>query len=67
MEAAGVPVLSQLDPTTITEAQLPVLVKASSGGGGRGMRVVERLEDLAETIASAAREAESAFGDPTVL
>src|SRR6201990_1529334 len=37
MAAAGVPVLNELDPDTVTEGQLPVLVKASSGGGGRGM------------------------------
>src|SRR4051812_32562837 len=39
MAAAGVPVLERLDPATVTEDQLPVLVKASAGGGGRGIRV----------------------------
>lgn len=67
MRAAGVPVLEQLDPATITEADLPVLVKASAGGGGRGMRVVHTIDQLEETIAAAAREAASAFGDPTVF
>lgn len=67
MEEAGVPVLHQLATDEITEADLPVLVKASSGGGGRGMRVVDRLEDLEETVAAASREAASAFGDPTVF
>ena len=67
MSAAGVPVLGELNPETITAEQLPVLVKASAGGGGRGMRVVERLEDLAETIRTASLEAASAFGDPTVF
>lgn len=67
MDEAGVPVLSELEPDSITEAELPVLVKASSGGGGRGMRVVESLDELAETVASASREAASAFGDPTVF
>lgn len=67
MDEAGVPVLKALDPSEVTADHLPVLVKASAGGGGRGMRVVEDLADLEETLASAAREAESAFGDPTVL
>lgn len=67
MAAAGVPVLRELDPSSVTADQLPVLVKASAGGGGRGMRVVERLEDLAETIRTAALEAGNAFGDPTVF
>jgi acetyl/propionyl-CoA carboxylase alpha subunit len=67
MAAAGVPVLEQLDPAQITEGQLPVLVKASAGGGGRGMRVVERLADLAGEVEAARREAHSAFGDPTVF
>ncbi|TWP33954.1 biotin carboxylase N-terminal domain-containing protein [Leekyejoonella antrihumi] len=67
MADAGVPVLSRLDPDQITEAELPVLVKASAGGGGRGMRVVRKLADLTEEIESAAREAGSAFGDSTVF
>ena len=45
----------------------PVLVKASAGGGGRGMRVVEAHAGLAEALASASREAASAFGDGTVF
>ncbi|HEU4361586.1 MAG TPA: biotin/lipoyl-containing protein, partial [Mycobacterium sp.] len=67
MAAAGVPVLEQLDPDTVTAAQLPVLVKASAGGGGRGMRVVDNLADLSTQVAAASREARSAFGDPTVF
>ncbi|WP_344337589.1 biotin carboxylase N-terminal domain-containing protein [Brevibacterium salitolerans] len=67
MAEAGVPVLTELEPEVITEADLPVLVKASAGGGGRGMRVVERLADLRETVESASREAASAFGDATVF
>ena len=45
----------------------PVLIKASAGGGGKGMRVVERAEDLAAALVSARREAKSSFGDETVL
>ena len=67
MAAAGVPVLDELHPDTVTKEQLPVLVKASSGGGGRGMRVVTELSSLAGEVAAAQREAQSAFGDPTVF
>jgi propionyl-CoA carboxylase alpha chain len=67
MSAAGVPVLDELDPETVTQAQLPVLVKASAGGGGRGMRVVNELSSLPNEVAAARREAQSAFGDPTVF
>ena len=67
MAAAGVPVLDELDPDAVTEPQLPVLVKASAGGGGRGMRVVRELSALPAEVAAAQREAQSAFGDPTVF
>jgi propionyl-CoA carboxylase alpha chain len=67
MAAAGVPVLEELDPATVTDAQLPVLVKASAGGGGRGMRVVTELPSLEAQVAAAQREAASAFGDDTVF
>jgi propionyl-CoA carboxylase alpha chain len=67
MAAAGVPVLDELDPEALTAEQLPVLVKASSGGGGRGMRVVHELSALPGEVAAARREAQSAFGDPTVF
>ncbi len=67
MTAAGVPVLDELDPDTVTDDMLPVLVKASAGGGGRGMRVVRDLAELPEQVQAASREAESAFGDPTVF
>jgi propionyl-CoA carboxylase alpha chain len=67
MAAAGLPVLDLLDPAAVTEAELPVLVKASAGGGGRGMRIVRVLADLPEAVASASREAAAAFGDPTVF
>jgi acetyl/propionyl-CoA carboxylase alpha subunit len=62
--AAGVPTL----PTgAAEELGFPLLVKAAEGGGGRGMRVVERAEELDEALAAAAREAEAAFGDGTVF
>ena len=67
MADAGVPVLAELDPVGLTEADLPVLVKASAGGGGRGMRVVRTLDELAGQLDAARREAASAFGDPTVF
>ena len=67
MAAAGVPVLEELDPETVTADQLPVLIKASAGGGGRGMRVVRDLADLPREAEAARREAQSAFGDPTVF
>ncbi|HEY5148861.1 MAG TPA: biotin carboxylase N-terminal domain-containing protein [Mycobacterium sp.] len=67
MAAAGVPVLAELDPGTVTAAELPVLVKASAGGGGRGMRVVTELAELPAQVQAARREAKSAFGDETVF
>jgi len=67
MSAAGVPVLEELDPSGVTDSDLPVLVKASAGGGGRGMRVVTELSALATEVAAARREAASAFGDDTVF
>ena len=45
----------------------PLLVKASAGGGGKGMRLVTRAEDLAAAVTDAAREAAAAFGDPAVF
>ncbi len=63
--AAGVPVLPELDPGSVTT--FPVLVKASAGGGGRGMRAVLAASELDEAIESARREAQAAFGDGTVF
>ena len=67
MADAGVPVLDRIDPDAITEAHLPVLIKASSGGGGRGMRIVTDLASLSDELELASAEAASAFGDPTVF
>ncbi|MDA4886498.1 ATP-grasp domain-containing protein [Streptomyces sp. MS2A] len=55
------------DPADVTEADLPVLVKAAAGGGGRGMRVVRRLADLDAALTAARAEATSAFGDGEVF
>jgi propionyl-CoA carboxylase alpha chain len=67
MRSARVPVLPELDPESVTDADLPLLVKASAGGGGRGMRVVRTLDELAGSVSLARQEAESAFGDGTVF
>ena len=61
--AAGVPTLEAGQPA---ELGFPLLVKAAAGGGGRGMRVVERPDQLDEALQAASREAEAAFGDGTV-
>ncbi|MFC8144348.1 biotin carboxylase N-terminal domain-containing protein [Streptomyces paradoxus] len=53
--------------TDVTDADLPVLVKAAAGGGGRGMRVVRHLADLDAELAAARAEATSAFGDGEVF
>ena len=66
MAKAGVPVLS-VDPDSATPDDFPLLVKASAGGGGRGMRVVTDPADLAGELAAAGAEALSAFGDDTVF
>jgi acetyl/propionyl-CoA carboxylase alpha subunit len=66
MAAAGVPCLpSWTTPADVTS--YPVLVKASAGGGGRGMRVVRSADELAAAFEGAQREALSAFGDGTVF
>jgi propionyl-CoA carboxylase alpha chain len=79
MRQAGVPVLPGAvfdERTSPDEGQLraaaaqiglPVLVKAAFGGGGRGMRIVRELGDVADAVASARREAASAFGNGTVF
>ena len=74
MERAGVPQLpsstleSGADVALAAESiGFPLLVKASAGGGGRGMRVVEHEQDLADALDAARREAQAAFGDDTVF
>lgn len=74
-KAAGLPVLASSEPSADVEELLaaaedmefPVFVKAVAGGGGRGMRRVAERAQLRESIEAASREAESAFGDPTVF
>jgi acetyl-CoA/propionyl-CoA carboxylase biotin carboxyl carrier protein len=61
---AGVPTLAQGSPD---EVGFPLVVKASAGGGGRGMRIVRSLAALDDALASGRREAEAAFGDGTVF
>jgi propionyl-CoA carboxylase alpha chain len=63
---AGVPMLpSWTEPDEVTD--FPVLVKASAGGGGRGMRIVRTAAELPEAMDAARREAQAAFGDGTVF
>jgi propionyl-CoA carboxylase alpha chain len=65
---AGVPTLpSSADPTAGADIGYPLLVKASAGGGGKGMRVVESADALVESVAAAQREALNGFGDDTVF
>ncbi|MCP8998829.1 biotin/lipoyl-binding protein [Pseudarthrobacter sp. RMG13] len=72
----GVPVVPGIAEPGMTDAQLmeaapavgfPLLIKPSAGGGGKGMHIVERHEDLEATLATARRVAASAFGDDTLF
>ncbi|MDO8389921.1 MAG: biotin carboxylase N-terminal domain-containing protein [Actinomycetota bacterium] len=67
MREHGVPVAPDNTVESLAEVGLPALVKASAGGGGRGMRIVRDASALAEAIAGAEREAAAAFGDGTVF
>jgi 3-methylcrotonyl-CoA carboxylase alpha subunit len=76
VRAFGVPVVPGYDGDDQSPERLraeaerigtPVLIKASAGGGGRGMRVVDDLAQFCEALASARREAKAAFGDDAVL
>ncbi|MCK5913058.1 MAG: pyruvate carboxylase, partial [Desulfuromusa sp.] len=73
---AGVPIVPGTENPVETDeealifaksAGYPIIVKASSGGGGRGMRVVQNKKELLEGLKSAASEAQAAFGDATVF
>jgi 3-methylcrotonyl-CoA carboxylase alpha subunit len=76
MEKAGVPLVPGYhgrdnDPALLAKEAArigyPVLIKASAGGGGKGMRRVDRAEDFAASLASCQREAQASFGDQHVL
>ncbi|WP_371625129.1 acety-l/propionyl-CoA carboxylase subunit alpha [Streptomyces sp. NBC_01116] len=67
MAGAGVPLLAPVDPATAGPGDLPLLLKAASGGGGRGMRIVRELDALPGELLAAAAEAASAFGDGEVF
>ncbi|MBV9782264.1 MAG: ATP-grasp domain-containing protein, partial [Acidisphaera sp.] len=76
MERSGVPLVpgyhgEAQDEETLAAAAArvgyPVLLKASAGGGGKGMRIVERVEDFPASLSSARREAKSSFGDDRML
>jgi len=76
MEKAGVPLVpgyhgadqdAALLAKEAKKVGFPVLIKAASGGGGKGMRIVESAADFAAALASAKREAKASFGDDTVL
>src|SRR5690625_6518480 len=76
MEKAGVPLVpgyhgSNQDPDFLQaqadEMGYPIMIKASAGGGGRGMRIVDQSADFKEALVSCQREAAAAFGDDTVL
>jgi propionyl-CoA carboxylase alpha chain len=74
MADAGVPLVPGAElgaeadlAATGAEVGFPLMVKAAAGGGGKGMRIVEAPDDLADAVAAARREAEGAFGDGTVF
>jgi len=76
MAAAGVPVVPGLEKKRLQEKDLrdwagkvgyPILLKAAAGGGGRGMRIIRRSEEIGPALATARNEARSAFGDDTIF
>ena len=72
LREAGVPLVPGTDGTTtieqaraaVRELGFPILLKAAAGGGGKGMRLVESLDELEDAFGSAAAEAQAAFADP---
>lgn len=76
IEAAGVPTVAGISQPSASNEELiaaaedmpfPLLIKPSAGGGGKGMHVVERVEELPEVLATARRVATASFGDDTLL
>ncbi len=76
MTAAGIPVIPGSDGEVKDEKKImklvgkigfPILIKAAGGGGGKGMRVVQKKEELMSSMKQAMSEAQSAFGNPTVF
>ena len=77
MEKAGVPVVPGAEDIKIedmesakdaaTKIGFPLMVKASAGGGGRGIRLVHKIEDLENAMRQSASEAQSSFGNPTIF
>ena len=77
MEEAGVPVVpgaEDIDPENVEHARaeaerigFPLLVKAASGGGGRGIRIVEQIDELEDAMRVSGTEAAAAFGDATIF
>ena len=66
--AAGVPILPTAgDLASGADVGYPLLVKAAAGGGGKGMRIVESPDQLADAVESARREAAGSFGDDRVF
>jgi acetyl-CoA/propionyl-CoA carboxylase, biotin carboxylase, biotin carboxyl carrier protein len=69
--AAGVPVVPGVSGPELTDhldaSWFPLLIKPSAGGGGKGMRLVRRSDELPEALAGARREARASFGDDTLL
>jgi acetyl-CoA carboxylase biotin carboxylase subunit len=74
LRAAGVPLVPGTEGTAsveqaraaASELGFPVLLKAAAGGGGKGMRLVQAVEELEDAFGAAAAEAQAAFGDPSL-
>jgi acetyl/propionyl-CoA carboxylase alpha subunit len=66
-QEAGVPVVPSASKNDISRLGFPILIKASAGGGGRGMRIVRQASEFQEAVDAAHSEAERAFGDGALL